>query len=162
MGFVHQIKAQQMDASNTRAMMQANFIYQFAVNNNWPQDARKGKFTIGVLGNAEVFNYLKEKYASKPVGSQVLEITQVTETNMDQNYHIIFIDKSRKADLAHVMKNNKNGTSLVVTNWEGALSAGAFINFKSVDGNLRYELDEASMSSHHITPGQKILQWKVN
>jgi hypothetical protein len=50
---------------------------------------------------------------------------------------------------------------LVVSNWEGALGSGAAINFKTVDNSIRYELSEAALSEKKITPGNKILQWKV-
>ncbi|MFN9801149.1 MAG: hypothetical protein ACK54P_14120, partial [Bacteroidota bacterium] len=37
---------QKVDESDPRAMIQANFLYQFAANCNWPAEVRKGKFTI--------------------------------------------------------------------------------------------------------------------
>jgi hypothetical protein len=55
----------------------------------------------------------------------------------------------------------KGKNTLVVTNWEGALGSGAAINFKTVDNSIRYELSEAAFSEKKITPGNKILQWKV-
>ena len=143
-------------------MIQANFIYQFALNNNWPADARKGKFVVGVYGNPELFQQLKEKYGAKPIGSQVMEIVLVSDLNTAMNFHILFVDKSKKAELPKISKDYRDRSTLIVTNWDGALATGAQINFKSIDGNIRYELSAASMESRKITPGQKILQWKVD
>lgn len=155
-------RAQQLDPANTRIMIQANFIYQFALNNNWPPSTRQGRFVIGVFGNPELFTQLKEKYGAKPIGSQVLEIVQVNDPGTAGFMHILVIDKSKKADLPRINKEIKDKNTLLVTNWEGALSSGAQINFKTVEGNLRYELSSAAMESHKITPGQKIIQWKVD
>lgn len=155
-------RAQQIDPANTRIMIQANFLYQFALNNNWPAQVRKGKFVVAVYGNNEVFLQLKEKYGSKPIGSQVMEIIQVVEPNPEQNYHILFVDKSKKGELAKLNKEFKDKNTLIVTNWDGALAQGAHINFKTIDGNIRYELSQSAMEAHKITPGQKIIQWKVD
>jgi YfiR/HmsC-like len=155
-------RGQQIDPSNTRVMIQANFLYQFATNNNWPADSRKGKFTIGVYGSSEIFLLLKEKYGAKPIGSQVLEILQPSDPSSEQTFHILFVDKSKKADLPRLCKEFKDKNTLIVTNWDGALQNGSLINFKNVDGNIRYELNQNAMESRKITPGQKILQWKVD
>jgi hypothetical protein len=48
------LSAQQIDEGDSRAMIQANFIYQFAVNSNWPMEMKKGKFLIVVYGNYDV------------------------------------------------------------------------------------------------------------
>jgi hypothetical protein len=156
-----EVSAQRIEESDTRAMMQANFIYQFATNCNWPAESRKGKFVIAVVGNPAVYEHLSEKYGNKPIGSQVIEIQQISEPAANGNYQILFIDKSKKAELAKALKDSKKNT-LVVTNWEGALSSGAMINFKTIDGNIRYEMSMSNLVDRKITPGVKIIQWKVD
>jgi hypothetical protein len=154
-------KAQRIEESDTRAMMQANFLYQFAANCNWPQEVRKGKFVIGIIGNPAVFEHIMSKYGNKPIGSQTIEVLQANEIASSAQYHIVFIDKSRKAELSKVTKESKKNI-LIVTNWEGALNFGSHINFKTIDGNIRYEMNPPAMEEKKITPGVKILQWKVD
>jgi len=155
------MSAQQLDEGDSRAMIQANFIYQFAVNSNWPAEMKKGKFLIVVYGNDAVYKHVLEKYGMKPVGAQTIEVVAWSDYKPGVNSHIVFIDKSKKSDLAKIMKEVKGKSSLVVTNWEGALGSGAAINFKTIDNSIRYELSEAALSEKKITPGNKILQWKV-
>jgi hypothetical protein len=154
--------SQRIEESDTRAMIQANFLYQFAANNNWPSESRKGKFMIGVIGQPSVFDHMSEKYGAKPLGNQVIEIMELIEMPSNASYHIIFIDKSRKTELARAIKDLKGKPTLIVTNWDGALASGSHINFKTVDGNFRYELNQTAMEERKITPGLKILQWKVD
>jgi hypothetical protein len=155
------LSAQQLDEGDSRAMIQANFIYQFAVNSNWPAEMKKGKFLIVVYGNDAVYKHVVEKYGMKPVGAQTIEVVAWTDYHAGVNSHIVFIDKSKKTDLQKIMKEAKGKSTLVVTNWEGALGSGAAINFKTVDNSIRYELSEATLLEKKITPGNKILQWKV-
>ncbi len=157
----HWIFAQQIDEGDSRAMIQANFIYQFAVNSNWPLEMKKGKFLIVVYGNDAVYKHVLEKYGMKPVGAQTIEVQSWSDYKPGVGSQIVFVDKSKKADFAKVIKEVKGKSTLVVTNWEGALGSGAAINFKSVDNSIRYELSEAALLEKKITPGNKILQWKV-
>ena len=154
--------AQKLDESDTRAMVQASFLFQFATNCNWPKEAKSGKFYIGILGNPSIYQSAKERYGAKPVGSQTLEFISLTEIPTTQFFHIVYIDKSHKGDLTKAIKELKAKNTLVVTNWEGALGAGSHINFKSIDGSIRYEMNVAIIEDRKIIPGVKIIQWKVD
>lgn len=153
--------AQKLDESDTRALIHANYLYQFATNCNWPAETKKGKFYIGVLGNADVFNATKEKFGAKPVGNQTIEVVSLTDIPTTQFFHIIFIDKSRKNDLSKATRDLKTKSTLLLTNWDGALGNGAHINFKNVENSVRYEMNENAINDRKITPGVKIIQWKV-
>src|SRR5262245_30791704 len=115
----YQGQAQQIEESDTRSMIQANFLYQFAANNNWPSEVRKGKFMIAVIGQSSVYSHLSEKYGAKPLGNQTIEVVELVEVPTNAFYHVIFIDKSRKAELARALKELKGKPTLIVTNWEG-------------------------------------------
>jgi hypothetical protein len=143
------------------AMIRANYLYQFANNNNWPNETKKGKFTVGILGNESVYNIMSAKYGAKPIGSQTLDVLSLTDIPKTQFLHVLYIDKSRKTELSKCIKELKDKSTLIVTNWEGALTQGSHINFKNVDGTIRFELNKAAMDEKKITPGIKILQWAV-
>ena len=152
---------QKVDESDPRAMIQANFLYQFAANCNWPAEVLKGKFTFAVMGQPDVFDHLAEKYGTKPIGNQTIDVVELAELPTIIP-HILFIDKSRKSELAQALRDFRGKPTLLVTNWDGALQAGAHINFKAVDGNIRYELNVAALDEKKIAAGVKILQWKVD
>lgn len=153
--------AQGIPEDNTVAMIRANYLYQFANNNNWPAETKKGKFTVGIVGNQDVFEFMSAKYGTKPIGSQTLDVLSVNELLQNVHVHILYIDKSRKNDLPKYLRELKDKNTLIVTNWEGALSGGSQINFKNIDGSIRFELNKLSMEDKGITPGIKILQWAI-
>ncbi|MFM7769906.1 MAG: YfiR family protein [Bacteroidota bacterium] len=153
--------AQQIEEGDARAMIQANFLYQFAVNSNWPTEVKKGRFQIIVLGNEAVFKHAAEKYGTKPIGAQAIEVLSAPNWNSGQFAQIIFVDKSKKNELSKIIKEGKTKSMLIVTNWEGALNSGSGINFKNVENSIRYEMSESSLAERKITPGNKLLQWKV-
>lgn len=158
----NQAFGQRIEETDPRAMIQANFLYQFAANCNWPADTRKGKFMIGVLGHPAIFDHFSEKYGTKPIGTQSIEAVELIDVNSAVYYHILFIDKSRKQDFQKALKELKGRPTLIVTNWEGGLQMGAHINFKNQDGQIRYEMNTTAMEERKIAAGVKILQWKVD
>jgi hypothetical protein len=75
---------------------------------------------------------------------------------------LVFIDKTKKTEWGNYVKTLKNKSTLLVSNWEGALNNGAHINFKLINGSVRYEMNELAMNDDQIQAGLKIIQWKVN
>ncbi len=152
---------QGIPSDNTVAMIRANYLYQFANNNNWPNETKKGKFFVGIIGDQDVFEIMAEKYGTKPIGSQTLDVVSCADISSAKFMHVIFIDKSKKGELAKCAKELKDKSTLIVTNWEGALAQGAHINFKNVEGTIRFELNKKGMEDKKITPGVKIIQWAL-
>ena len=155
--------AQKIDESDTRAMMEANFLYQFANNNQWPSSMKKGSFKIVIIGNEAVYTHFVSKYKNQTIGLQPIEVMQSNNAqSIPANTHLVFVDKTKKNDWGQIQKMLKEKSTLMVSNWEGALATGAHINFKSVNGSVRYELNEVAMNEDQIQPGIKIMQWRVN
>ena len=155
-------RAQSIAEDNTVALVRANYLYQFAVNNNWPKECKTGKFKVAIIGNLDLFEVVATKYGSKPIGTQSMEIIAQNEFRPDKNYHMIFLDKSRKSDLARIVKAYKGSGTLIITNFESALKEGSHINFKNLEGNIRFELNKLGMDESGITAGVKILQWAIS
>jgi hypothetical protein len=153
--------AQTIPDDNTVAIIRANYLYQFANNSDWPSENKKGPFVVGIIGNTDVFDIMVGKYASKPIGSQLLTVIGPNEVATAPHVHVLFIDRSRKADLAKYARDLRGVSTLIVTNWEGALAQGAHINFLSIDGSIRFEMNKTGMLESAITPGVKIVQWAI-
>ena len=153
--------AQTIPDDNTVAIIRANYLYQFANNSDWPAEYKKGPFVVSVIGNSDVFDVMAAKYASKPIGSQLLSVIKGGEVNASQHVHVLFVDRSKKTEIARYVKDFKGKNTLIVTNWEGALAQGAQINFLSIDGSIRFEMNKAGMLESAITPGVKIVQWAI-
>ncbi len=155
------ISAQNIQPDNTVAMIRANYLYQFANYNNWPLESKSGKFYIGILGSTDLFEIASSKYGAKPIGNQTLEFLSLTNLPQSTYLHVLFIDKSWKNDFPRIVKELKDKSTLIVTNWEGALALGSHINFKNIDGSIRFEINKKAMDEKKITPGIKILQWAI-
>ena len=54
-----------VQTKDTRAVLKALYIYNFATLTDWPSDYKSGDFVIGVLGESSVFDELQKKYRGK-------------------------------------------------------------------------------------------------
>ncbi len=161
MAMPRMVIAQTIPDDNTVAMIRANYLYQFANNNDWPAEWKKGRFVVGVVGNPDVLEIMASKYATKPIGSQSMNVIGVNELQTTPQVHVVFIDRSKKSEIAKYVREYKGKSTLIVANWEGALAQGAHINFLSIEGSIRFELNKTAMTEALITPGVKILQWAI-
>jgi YfiR/HmsC-like len=148
----------QLDNSNTVVIMKSHYLFNFANSNSWPDSYRKGKFYIGILGNNALYDDMASRYGNKPVGNQVIEVVNLLQFDSRRFMHVLYIDKTKKADMPRIVKELKGESTLFVSSFEGGVSAGADINFKTVEDNIRYELNKTSMENKKITPGIKIMQ----
>jgi len=160
--FAQSVSSQSLAEDNTVALVRANYLYQFAVNNNWPKECKNGKFKVAIVGNLDLFEVMATRYGAKPVGTQTLEIVAQSEFRPDQSYHMVFLDKSRKSDLPRLTKAYRGTGTLIITNFDSGLRDGAHINFKNIEGNIRFELNKPGMDASGITAGVKILQWALS
>jgi hypothetical protein len=156
-----ELRAQTIPDDNTVAIIRANYLFQFANNSDWPAELKKGPFVVGVVGNSDVYEIMAAKYATKPIGSQLLSVIGTNEVTTTQRVHVLFVDRSKKAEISRYVKDFKGKSTLIVTNWEGALAQGAHINFLSIDGSIRFEMNKTGMLESAITPGVKIVQWAI-
>ncbi len=151
----------QLDNTNTVLVVKAHYLYNFANSNSWPDEFRKGKFYIGILGNNALYEELASRYGNKPVGNQVIEVVNLLQFDSRRFMHVLYIDKTKKVDMPRIVKELKGESTLFVSSFEGGIAAGADINFKTIDDNIRYELNKVSMEGKKITPGIKIMQLAI-
>ena len=156
----------ELDGEDTVANFKAAFLFQFAVANNWPPATDNRGFVIGIVGGESVYNELVDKYANKPVGSQVLEVIMLDDFSKVSECEMIYISKAFTKNNGETatrkwIKASENLPVLVVSDAQNGLDWGAAINFKVLDSRIRYEINTAQAELHQITIGSKILSWAV-
>lgn len=153
---------QKIDSRNPQAMMKASFLFQFAKQNKWPSTNTSSPFIIAVYGNHDIYNYLSEKYATQPIGSQTLKIVEITTNSEFKNASIVFVDQSKMNDFELIKRHFSNQNTMLVTDNQGALSRGAIINFIRKNSQLKIEINNKEAIAKNIGIGKILLKWSVN
>ena len=128
----------------------AAMLYNFIKYVQWPNESDGGDFIVGVLGEENVFNTLKQWYDGKPKGSKKYVIKKLGSAAEAGDCQVVYIGKSKSKEFESI-KTSVNGKSvLTITDGNGLGQKGSCINFKVIDGKLKFELNQATVTSSNL------------
>lgn len=144
--FCSMVWAQERATHEVHAAMLYNFIKYV----QWPNEAEGGEFVVGVMGEDDVFNTLKTWYDGKPKGSKKYVIKKLASAADAATCQVVYLGKGKSKEFENI-KNSVAGKSiLTVTDGNGLGQKGSCINFKVVDGKLKFELNQATVNSANL------------
>lgn len=144
------------------AKIKAIYIYNFTKYIEWPESYKEGNFVIGVLGsNSALLNELSKMADSKMVGSQKLEIKNISSCSPTDKYNIIYVLSDNSTQLTDVLNKLKGKSTLIVTDKAGLAKQGAAINF-FIDGNKqKIELNKANIEKYKLKVASTLVEMAI-
>ncbi|HEX5168422.1 MAG TPA: YfiR family protein, partial [Cyclobacteriaceae bacterium] len=128
----------------------AAMLYNFIKYVQWPDEGAGGEFVVGVIGDDQVYNTLKQWYDGKPKGSKKYTIKKLSSPAEASGCHVVYMGKTKVKDFDD-MKNSVTGHSvLTITDGNGLGQRGSCINFKVVDGKLKFELNQGVVADSNL------------
>jgi hypothetical protein len=140
------LKAQERATHEVHAAMVYNFIKYV----QWPNEAEGGDFVVGVLGEDDVFNTLKTWYDGKPKGSKKYVIKKLSGAAEASACQVVYLGKAKSKEFENVKSSVAGKSILTITDGNGLGQKGSCINFKVVDGKLKFELNQAMVGSANL------------
>lgn len=128
----------------------AAMLYNFIKYVQWPDDAAGGEFVVGVLGEDDVFNTLKTWYDGKPKGSKKYVIKKLGSAAEASSCQVVYVGKGKSKEFDGVKSSTTGKSVLTVTDGNGLGQKGSCINFKVIDGKLKFELNQATVTSSNL------------
>jgi hypothetical protein len=140
------VNAQDRPTHEIHAAMLFNFIKYV----QWPNEGEAGEFVVGVIGDDNVFNTLNQWYNGKPKGSKKYVIKKLSSADESSTCQVVYVGKSKNKEFDNV-KNSISGKSvLTITDGNGLGQKGSCINFKVIEGKLKFELNQATVTSSNL------------
>ncbi|MFM8849362.1 MAG: YfiR family protein [Cytophagales bacterium] len=125
----------------------SQMIYNFLKYIQWPDEADGGEFVVGVIGEDDVFNTLKNYYDGKPKGAKKYSIKKLVSADEAATCAVIYIGKGKSGQF-DVIKSTVSGKPiLTITDSANLGKKGSCINFKVIDGKLKFEMNQASLTA---------------
>ncbi len=121
----------------------AAMLYNFIKYVQWPNEAEAGDFVVGVIGDDNVFATLKQWYDNKPKGAKKYVIRKLASAAEAGDCQVVYIGKSKNKDFDNIKGTIAAKSILTITDGNGMGAKGSCINFKVVDGKLKFELNQA-------------------
>lgn len=151
-----------LEEADTVAILKASYLFKFATSNDWPAEAKTGPFKIGIYKHEGVFRELSAKYATKPIGSQALEVHLIEKPDDRSFYHIVYAPSKDGEALKKLASAAANGSTLMVSDGKDNLKKGAAITFVVVDNGTRYMINTDEAQRRKISIGSTILLWAIS
>lgn len=135
-----------------RAMheVHAAMLYNFIKYVQWPNEAEGGEFVVGVMGEDDVFNTLKTWYDGKPKGSKKYVIKKLASAADAATCQVVYLGKGKSREFENIKNSIAGKAVLTVTDGNGLGQKGSCINFKVIDGKLKFELNQATVNSSNL------------
>jgi hypothetical protein len=128
----------------------AAMLYNFIKYIQWPNESEAGDFVIGVIGDENLFNTLKERYDGKPKGVKKYVIKKLADASESGSCQVVYVGKSKNRDFDNVKTSTTGKSVLTITDGNGLGQKGSCINFKVIDGKLKFELNQATVNSSNL------------
>ena len=131
----------QYDYRNTQYKVQTIYIYNFTKYITWPSEYNRGNFVIGVLGESKLISELKKMANVKSVGGRRIEVKKFNSLQeVNTHTHMLVLPTNSSDLLSQVIRQTGKGT-LIITSKPGMAKVGSLINFVSIGGKPRFELN---------------------
>ena len=139
-------------AENDRPLHEIHsmMVFNFVKYINWPAHSISGEFIIGVVGSDDVYNTLKSWYQNKNIGSQKILVKKFNSASEITDCHVIYVGKDGNKDFDLIKSKTEGKSTLIVTDKAGFGAKGSGINFKTVEGKLKFELNQAAIEKAHL------------
>ena len=128
----------------------AAMVYNFIKYVQWPDEGQGGEFVVGVIGDDNVFNTLKSWYDGKPKGGKKYVIKKLASAEESSGCQVVYVGRSKNKDFETIKASTLGKSILTVTDGNGMGKKGSCINFKVIDGKLKFELNQGTVSGSNL------------
>jgi hypothetical protein len=140
------VTAQDRPTHEIHAAMLFNFIKYV----QWPNEGDGGEFVVGVIGDDNVFNTLNQWYNGKQKGSKKYVIKKLSSASESTSCQVLYVGKAKSKDFVDIMNLIGGKSILTITDGNGLGQKGSCINFKVIDGKLKFEMNQATLTSSNL------------
>ena len=151
------VSAQERPTHEIHAAMLYNFIKYV----QWPNEGDAGEFVVGIMGEENVFNTLKAWYDGKPKGTKKYVIRKLASAAEAADCQVVYIGKSKNKEFENVKSSVTGKSVLTITDGNGLGQKGSCINFKVIDGKLKFELNQNSLTTSNLKVSSQLTSMAI-
>jgi hypothetical protein len=153
-GLINSASAQDVqEAKELHPAMMYNFVKYI----QWPTESESGDFVIGVFGADDVYNTLKARYDGKPKGSKKYVIQKMSAIADAASCAVVYLGKGKSKDFDALKAATAGKSILTITDNNNLGKKGSCVNFREVDGKLKFEINQASITAASLKISSSLL-----
>lgn len=143
--------------SNSPEKIKTLLLFNFIKFMEW--EGNSNTISIGFIGNDEVlYNSFAEIAKQKSIGDKKITLEKIADPAAASNFNVIYITESNSVDLS---KLQALPNTVLVTEKDGLAKKGSFINFITVDGKLRFEINKSVFEKSKVKVSSQLLSMAI-
>lgn len=135
----------------------ALFLYNFAKNIEWPDQAVGNSFVVTIVGDNELASELNELAKVRKVGNRSLLVKETSTVDQLGNSQIIYLGASKSSLMQMLNSYQKENPTLLVGSKDGLCAEGAGISFVTIDGKLKFQICPSNIERQGLNLAQKLV-----
>lgn len=140
------------------AQVKARYIYNFIKYIGWPKSARPEKrFAIGVLQSGEMKTALDEVIYGKSWEGRPLQTQAVDLPDSSSNLDVLYIAETNRERVRDLVAKLPAST-LTIGEAPGFLAGGGMVEFKLVEGKVRFNVNLGALRQAGYSVDAKLLK----
>jgi hypothetical protein len=145
-------------ASTLEMQVIAASLFRFLGYVDWPPQALPpgGPYVIGVIGADAIADELTAVATSRTINERAVTVRRLKPGDQVDGVHELFVSGGA-ATRQQALQAARQLPVLIVTHAEGALDRGSMINFRLVDGRLRFEVALDAMDDAGLKVSSRML-----
>jgi hypothetical protein len=128
----------------------AQMMFNFIKYIQWPNEAEGGDFVVGVMGDDDLFNTLKGWYDGKPKGAKKYSVKRLATADEAATCSVVYLGKGKNKEFDNIKTATTGKPVLTITDSFNLGQKGSCINFKVIDGKLKFEMNQASITGSSL------------
>lgn len=144
--FTVAVQAQDKPIYEIHAQMMFNFIKYI----QWPNEAEGGDFVVGVMGDDDLLKTLEGWYAGKSKGAKKYTIKKINTPDEAATCSVVYLGNRKNKEFDNIKTATTGKPVLTITDSFNLGQKGSCINFKVIDGKLKFELNQAAVTSSSL------------
>jgi hypothetical protein len=140
--------------------IKAAFLYNFTKFVEWPPEAFAAQSTqlkVCILGSDPFGKSLQSVLEGEEVQGRKLALLRVNTLYDPGLCHILFISRSERERIPAILAAVQGSPVLTVSETDGFADKGGAINFKVLDGRVRFEINQTAAERAKLKMSSKLL-----
>ncbi len=127
------------------------FVYNFMKYMEWPEEATKEGFTVGVWGDSPIMKELQAMAANKKIKGKSIIIKKLTTIDEAVGCQMVYISSGKSNTLKTMKEKLKGKPILLVGEREGLAAKGAALSFVTQDDDtLKFDINKAAIKENNL------------
>ena len=143
----------QLSAQNTAlAQKKVILVSKFIKYTQWPEEAIKSDFTVGVYNNIELYSFFSKYFANKAIGGKDIEVILVDTINQAKKVNLLYIPADKEREVGKLARKTRGLHVLLITeNSKNVQESMVNLLFSQDESKISIKINYANINQEGLT-----------